>query len=76
MEYTPKYRVQPVKNIKLTSMNYLKGQFTVDLIALIPLQLLSYTNHRERVFFLIKGIRVINLFKIYDSRKASKFIAR
>jgi hypothetical protein len=75
LEYTPKYRPQPVRNIKLTVQNYLKGTFMIDLMALIPLQKLTLTDRREQIFFLFKGIRVIDLIRMYDSRKASKFIA-
>jgi len=75
VQYTPPWRMAPVKNVRLTSLNYWKTGFKLDLIALIPLQKLSYSNHREQIFFLVKHVRMINLLTIYDGRAVIKFIA-
>jgi hypothetical protein len=59
VEYTPPGQLVPVKDISLISMRYLRGEFLKDFIPIIPLQLLTLNNGDERLFFIIKIMRLI-----------------
>ena len=49
---------------------YLKSEFIFDFIPLIPFPLiLKLSNGREYHFYIIKCVRVITGFKIFDSKK-------
>lgn len=54
------------KTLPEIALNYLKTDFINDIIPLIPLQLLKLHNHREYLFYLIKVMRMVKGFKIYD----------
>jgi len=41
-----------------TYSNYLNGEFKWDIIPLIPLQLLDLYRNRQRIFYVIKMIRI------------------
>lgn len=50
-------------------INYLQGEFIWDFIPLIPLQFLRLVNNRDRLFFLIKCLRLRRGFAILDVTK-------
>ena len=49
-------------------MTYLKGNFMMDMIPLIPLQWISLPKNRDRLFYLIKTMRIVQGFILFDVR--------
>ena len=74
LEYTPSYSRTPVRNLRLTSQHYIETQFFWDFVALMPLQKLTLTDHRDRLFYLLKQVRMIDLIRTYDRRAVEKYI--
>lgn len=56
--YKPESALEPVTEFKLIVSNYYKTDFLSDFVPLIPLQLLSLKRNRQRLFYLIKIIRI------------------
>lgn len=46
--------------------NYLEGNFILDFIPFIPLNLIQLKNDRHTLFYLIKIIRLYNCFKLFN----------
>jgi len=52
------------------SVNYLQTTFIFDFIPLLPFQLITtLPNKRERLFFLIKMVRLVKGFSLFDVPK-------
>jgi hypothetical protein len=56
-----------------TYSNYLSGEFKWDLIPLIPLQLLVLTRNRQRIFFVIKMVRIRKTYKEFGKEFVMKY---
>lgn len=60
-------------------MHYLKGDFALDIICLIPFQLVTLANNRNYLFFTIKilriskGLQLFNVASIMSKVKAIYF---
>ena len=65
-EYIPQFQIKPVKKFKPIFANYLANEFFNDLIPLIPFQILTFKHKRERLFYLIKIIRINSFLKYYS----------
>ena len=44
----------------MIAKRYLTSEFKYDLLAILPLQFIELKNHRERLFYLIKVVRLKN----------------
>lgn len=55
----------PVRDLNKISMRYLKGQFTYDIIPLIPLPHLPFGNSMKH-FYLIKIMRMVTGIRVFD----------
>ena len=73
-EYTPEFQLTPVRNLKLICRNYLETQFKWDIIPLIPLQEIKFGNNRNRLFFLIKLIRLFKGLKMFNVNAMMTFV--
>ena len=56
------------KLFRETSKEYFKGNFIYDVIPLIPLQLTTFSKNRDRLFFLVKTLRIVQGFRLFDVR--------
>ena len=65
-EYTPEFDLVPVRDIKKISYHYLTNQFKWDFLPLIPFQYMDLPNNSNRLFFLIKMIRLYKGIKMFD----------
>lgn len=74
VDYKPEGEENKIKDLNKIGIRYLKGQFLYDFIPLIPLQALSLRGQKERLFFVIKIIRLLNGFKIFQVAKIMKVI--
>lgn len=74
VEYTPKGEEKPVRDIKSIAWNYLKGNFALDFIPLIPLQFIDLPGGKERLFIIIKLIRIFNGLKVFQVRSIMSYI--
>lgn len=73
-QYVPQYSNQPVKDVPSIMMNYLNGELKYDIIPLIPFQYLTLYRKRERLFFMIKIIRMKESFQYFNNRTVMKHI--
>jgi aromatic ring-opening dioxygenase LigB subunit len=46
--------------------NYLYSSFPLDLISLIPLQFIKLKRSRQLLFFMLKMVRLIKGFKLFN----------
>ena len=77
VEYTPPGQLVPVKDISLISMRYLKGEFLKDFIPIIPLQMVKMgDNGDERLFYLIKIMRLIKGLQVFDVANIMEIIKK
>lgn len=57
----------PIRGLNSISMRYLKGDFLIDLLPLLPLHLmLNEWIIPDKMFFFIKCIRVFTVIKAFD----------
>ena len=74
LEYIPVGKTTPVRNFKMTAMNYLKTSFVLDFIPLVPLnnidRITGLDMHgHQNYFFLIKCSRMINAIQLFNINK-------
>lgn len=74
VEYTPKGEEKPVREYKKIAWNYLKGNFALDFIPLVPLQFIDLPGGKERLFIVIKLIRIFNGIKVFKVRSIMSYI--
>ena len=74
VEYQDEGMSRPVRDISKICWRYLKGQFLFDFIPLVPLQLITMKDGKERLFILIKIIRLVNGFKVFQVRNLMEVI--
>jgi hypothetical protein len=55
----------PVRDLQKIGMRYLKDQFIWDFIPIIPFPALDFNGY-ERLFYLIKIMRLVNGFKVFS----------
>ena len=74
LEYVPlDFIARPVRDIKLITIKYIKGNFLLDLIPLIPFtSITEFTG--SRLFFLIKTIRILKSLNILDQQYFMKAV--
>jgi hypothetical protein len=66
---------KPTKNLKECAIHYLKTDCIIDFIALIPFPyILKLEGDAEDLFFLLKQIRMYDLFKTFDRLKLAKYM--
>ena len=58
VEYEVVGQLVPVRDLKKIAENYMKGHFLLDLIPVIPLQLLEVSEQARAIFYIIKFIRI------------------
>jgi hypothetical protein len=63
---------QPVRSMYHIAMNYLNGNFTREIIPLIPLHLIKLPLNLQNLFYLIKTIRLLKCINILDIPKIMK----
>ena len=63
---------QMVKSRKLIARRYLKGWFTIDLISIVPFELLTVPPQMK----MVRLIRLLRLLKLARVLKASRLLAR
>lgn len=74
IEYKPLGEKFPIRNLTLISNNYLRGRFPLDLITILPLQFLELKRNRQHIFYLIKMLRIIRGFHLFDITNIMVFI--
>ena len=65
-DYQTEGKVEPEKNLLKISLRYLKGDFFMHLIPLLPFTFLVNINEHLRLLFLLKVFRIINGMKVLD----------
>jgi len=55
-------------------LRYIKGDFLIDLICIVPLQALTMKNNREKLFVVIKWLRLGKGLKFFNVPKIMKYI--
>jgi hypothetical protein len=76
-EYTPEGggdRQKPIREWSMIITNYVTSDFCFDFVPIIPLQIMDFKRHRERLFYLIKVIRFVKGFKVFNVQKLMKMI--
>lgn len=66
LTYTDERTQKKVTKPRKLYRHYLKGNFVLDFIPLIPLQLIQLKNNRHTLFYLIKLIRLYNCYKLFN----------
>lgn len=69
VDYQNEGDVRPVRDIIKIGKRYLDTKFRYDLIPLIPLQLIPLPHGYARLFLIIKIIRLVNGFQLFQVRK-------
>jgi len=57
-----------IRDIEKIAVHYYETDLKMDLLALLPFQLLQLTRHRERLFYLIKCVRLIKGIEMLDTK--------
>jgi len=71
VEYYPKSKDVPVRNLSKIAMNYLKTTFILDLIPIIPFNYMDVLLNKDwdgyqNYFFLLKSIRMMRAFHLFN----------
>ena len=64
------------KSFRETSVKYFKGNLIYDVIPLIPLQLTSFSKNRDRLFYLVKTLRIVQGFRLFDVRNLDRAVKK
>ena len=64
------------KLFRETSVKYFKGNLIYDVIPLIPLQLTSFSKNRDRLFYLVKTLRIVQGFRLFDVRNLDRAVKK
>ena len=73
-EFTPSNTTKRTSDFASIVNHYLFNGFIRDAIPLIPLQLLEYKRSRERLFYLIKSVRVFQGLKHYSKSDIMRYV--
>jgi hypothetical protein len=73
-EFQPDYQIQPERDLYKISLNYLKGDFALDFVTILPLQFFEFKRNRQTLFYMIKCIRISKGFEIYNVQVFMKVI--
>mmetsp|Transcript_8274 Transcript_8274/g.12665 ORF Transcript_8274/g.12665 Transcript_8274/m.12665 type:complete len:275 (-) Transcript_8274:174-998(-) len=73
VEYQPDGSSFPVRDLFLVAKKYFRGTFIWDLVPLLPLQMLDLNGY-ERLFFIIKIMRLVIGFRIFSVPKIMALI--
>jgi len=65
-EFTPEDTTKPVTSFQEITEHYVQNQLLIDVIPIIPLQLLTLHRQRERLFYLLKFQRLFRGMKVYS----------
>ena len=76
VEFTQSSNGVPCRELKMIAVNYLKGDFKIDLICLLPLQMIPLKNNRNYLFFIIKMVRFLRGLELFDVQKIMQFFKR
>ena len=57
-EFQPEDKVIPVRDLYGIAINYFESEFLFDFLPILPLQVLNLKRNRQKLFFLIKCIRI------------------
>ena len=64
----------PIRNHAIIAQNYLRGEFPLDIITLLPLAyIINLTGDLEQHLQMIKILRVFRGFKIFNIQKIMVF---
>jgi hypothetical protein len=74
LEYKPLGEKIPVRNLSKIGSNYLNSKFALDFITIIPLQYLELKRNRQYCFYIIKMIRIIRGFHLFDIGNMMGFV--
>ena len=55
----PNVKGVQIKAVEQIALRYVKGEFLQDLIPLIPLQAFELPHHLERLFYVVKVMRLV-----------------
>ena len=66
--------VKPVRYWTDIIFHYLRNDFLMDFIPIIPFQFLTLKRNRERLFFLLKVLRIFKGTKMLSQRKLMRVI--
>lgn len=70
VDFTPDGSTIPTRNMKQIAIRYLKSDFLLDFIPLIPFPtLLSMKSYKETHFYMIKIIRLAKCERIFNTTK-------
>jgi hypothetical protein len=74
VEFTPEGSKVPVTDLSKISMNYINGEFMMDIIPLLPFYVLSFERRRQYIFNIFKMIRINRGFDLFDVRRINTFV--
>ena len=66
VEFTVEGDTMPTRNINKIIYRYLTTNFIIDFIPLIPFSFFLDLNGKEKHFYIIKVMRLVNGFRILD----------
>lgn len=75
-EFTQDGATTPTRDLKMIADKYIRSEFILDLIPLIPIQLMLDFDGRESHLYIIKCIRMINGFRVFDLNAISREIRK
>lgn len=76
VEFTQSSNGVPCRELKMIVVNYLKGDFKIDFICILPLQMIPLKNNRNYLFFIIKMVRFLRGLELFDVQKIMQFFKR
>ena len=74
LEYKVDGEPQPINDPFKIWKNYLNNSFPLDIICLLPLQFVKMKRNRQLLFFLIKMLRIIKGFELFDVHNMMKYV--
>lgn len=74
VEFTPEGSKQPVTDISRISMNYIHGDFAMDVIPLIPFFVVKMPRNRHLLLNIIKMTRIIKGFDLFNVQRINAFV--
>jgi hypothetical protein len=74
LEYRNEGEKTPIRDPGKIAINYLKKDFALDLLTLIPFFFLNLKRYRENLFYLIKMLRIIKGFNLFDVPRIMAYI--
>lgn len=70
LQFLVEYRIEglhhPVRDIPKISANYLENGFLLEVIPLLPFQVIKLKQNRSQLFYMIKLIRLMRCLKIFN----------